>query len=826
MVFNNQLSILTVIMNKIYRFLIVVAILLIAVGVTRADIVVTLPDTVVSPGTELKIPVRIYGADVDGSPISAADIRFTFDASKLTYLGVTSFYSGLPSNQWIYGGNNGLFSANWIEPNFGTVEIPDGTVLFEVKFTAKPGSCPLVYSFLEFLDASYNAVNATGVNGHYASIQPVVFKVDMRDQVVSASGVHLAGSFNNWNTSTNQMVASGSVYSTSVDLISDSLYTYRFVNGNSSSGYETVPVTCGIVGPGGSLVRSISVNQTGVQLPSVCFSSCDACPPLVNVTFKVDMSTQSVNAQGVHVMGSFNNWSPTSTAMVNLGNGVYGCTVQALNASTIQWRYVNGASSGLAESVPSTCGVAGPGGQLVRSLQLAQNDTILDTVCYSMCSGCPLMVPVTFRVDMSQQTINGNGVHVATSLDGYLPTTNLMTNLGNNVYTYTIEIEEGSFLTYRYVNGNTSSDFEAVPSACGIPDGMGNLVRSITIGQSPVIIDEVCFGSCTDCVSNPDMVDVTFTVDMSKEVVSADGVYLKGDFNGWSANSNQMISVGNSRYMTILSISKNTPVRYRFANGFGANTDEIVPTACGFNGISGLLEREVVLSENDTILPEVCFSRCDLCPLTPRYNVTFQVEMDLTTVSPFGVHLSGNFNEWSTTADQLTNTIGHVYSITMPIDSGLLCYYRFTNGVLGSDMEVVPAECGSIYNGSDLARSFIIKKDTILSGVCFGHCVPCSGVSINETELDENAINLYPIPACNDLNIGFTGIDNADVTIRISDVIGRVVLMMDRNSIEDDLVLTVPLNDLFDGVYITEIIIRQRDGRTIRKVARVLKQCN
>ncbi len=826
MVFNNQLSILTDIMNKIYRFFIVVAILLIAVGVTRADVVVTLPDTVVSPGTELKIPVRIYGADVNGTPISAADIRFSFDASKLTYLGVTSFYSGLPSNQWVYGGNNGLFSANWIEPNFGTVEIPDGTVLFEVKFTAKPGSCPLIYSFLEFLDASFNPVTATGTNGHYASIQPVVFKVDMRDQVVSASGVHLAGSFNNWSTSANLMVAAGTVYSTSIDIIADSLYTYRFVNGNSSSGYETVPVLCGVAGPGGAMVRTLSVNQTGVQLPGVCFSSCDPCPPQVNVTFKVDMSMQSVNAQGVHVMGSFNNWSPTATTMVNLGNGIYGCTFQALASSTIQWRYVNGVTSGLAESVPSSCSVVGPGGQLVRSLQLAQTDTILDTVCYSMCSNCPVMVPVTFRVDMSQQTINGNGVHVATSLDGFLPTTNFMTNLGNNVYTCTIEIEEGSFITYRYVNGNTTVGFETVPVACGIPDGLGNLVRSATIGSTPVNIDEVCFSSCTDCVSNPDMVDVTFTVDMSKEAVSADGVYIKGDFNGWSSTANQMVLVGDNRYMTILPTPKNSSLRYRFANGSGANADEEVPVACGFNGTSGLLERETVTSENDTILSEVCFNRCSACPVTPKYNVTFQVEMDLTTVSPFGVHLSGNFNEWSTTADQLTNTIGKVYSITMPIDSGLLCYYRFTNGVVGSDMEVVPAECGSIYNGSDLARSFIIQKDTILSGVCFGHCVPCSGVSINETELNENAINLYPIPGCKDLNIDFTRIAGAEVTIRISDVVGRIVYLMDNNSIVETPVLTISINNLHDGIYVTEIILRMKDGRVIRKVGRVLKQCN
>ncbi len=62
------------------------------------------------------------------------------------------------------------------------------------------------------------------------------------------------------------------------------------------------------------------VFQTGIlqfhpkiqPLPVVCFGSCDPCVTVtyVDVTFRVDMSEQTVAPEGVHIAGGFQGWNP------------------------------------------------------------------------------------------------------------------------------------------------------------------------------------------------------------------------------------------------------------------------------------------------------------------------------------------------------------------------------------------------------------------------------------------------------------------------------------------------------------------------------------
>lgn len=133
-----------------------------------SQITVSLPALAVSQGSTISVPVILSGASETGSPISAADIRFTFDPAVLTFTGFTNFYTSMPSSQWFYSGNNttGLVSANWIEPSLLTLSVPDGTTLYEVNFTYNGGNSPLHFSFTEFTDASYNTILTIPVDGN------------------------------------------------------------------------------------------------------------------------------------------------------------------------------------------------------------------------------------------------------------------------------------------------------------------------------------------------------------------------------------------------------------------------------------------------------------------------------------------------------------------------------------------------------------------------------------------------------------------------------------------------------------------------------------
>ncbi len=770
---------------------------------SRADILVTIPSLTAVPGTTVTYPVKIYGAGSSGTPISACDIRFTFDTARLTYTGVSNFYAQMPANQWFYGGFNGLFSANWIEPNLNTVAIPDGTTLFEVKFTAKPGACPLPFSFLEFLDANYDNIPCSGQNGHYASIQQVTFQVDMRDQTVGAAGVQLAGSFNNWSpTATPMTNTGGSIYAATLSLISDSAFTYRFVNGNTTAGYEIVPAACGVPASGGLFNRSVTVPAGNSNLAAVCFGSCEPCPPMVNVSFRVDMSQQSINPQGVHVAGDFNTWNTSSHPMSNLGNHVFGRTIQAIPGTTLQFKYVNGNTAAGYELVPASCGVSGSGGTYNRYITIGNADTTLSEVCFSSCTDCPQLISLTLKVDMNETTVSPNGVHVAGSFNNFSPNATPMTNQGNNVFIATIDVWENDFVTYRFVNGNTTAGFEAVPEACGIPSGTGGFDRYLQMGTVAVIAPEVCFSSCTDCTGNPDEVAVTFKVDMAQQNIASAGVFLAASFNNWSTSANQMIHLGNKVYSATINLLKNTEVRYRFVNGNTAAGYETVPDACGTPGTSGGNERALSVPEQDIILPEVCFAMCEDCPPAQLYEITFRVDMSKQTVGVFGVYIAGDFNAWNPASTQLIyNPISQFYEKTLLLEQGTTVLYRYVNGNSTAGLELVPAFCGIPYGSGELARQHMVNGNAQLEGICFADCYPCD-VSVPEFSGREGFGMAYPNPASQTLYIPVSVSAGKPASLQITDVSGRVVVHQDILCSPSTQLLRIDTSGLKPGFYL------------------------
>ncbi len=107
--------------------------------------------------------------------------------------------------------------------------------------------------------------------GHYL----IRFRVDMQNETVNASGVHVGGSFQGFSATKNHMysfdqkVYEHIIFVDSTDLIQ----TYKFANGNTSGAYETVPGACSVFGN-----REVAIIGDSM-LTIVCFSSCVACVP-------------------------------------------------------------------------------------------------------------------------------------------------------------------------------------------------------------------------------------------------------------------------------------------------------------------------------------------------------------------------------------------------------------------------------------------------------------------------------------------------------------------------------------------------------------------
>jgi len=324
-------------------------------------------------------------------------------------------------------------------------------------------------------------------------------------------------------------------------------------------------------------------------------------------------------------------------------------------------------------------------------------------------------VEVTFRVDMQNETVATEGVHMAGSFPAPLPTWNpagisLTPPSVGFVYDTTIEMTVGYYLEYKFVNGDAWGEDEWVNGPCS--PGNGN--RMFTVPANDTVLEAVCYGSCLPCIL-PD-VDVTFQVDMSNETVTGD-VYLAGSFNSWNTTANPMTPIGNDIYQLTLTLGGGSYQEFKYLNG---SNYETVPPECGVGGYSN---RHLTVPSTITTLDLVCFGSCDPCSTSSDINVTFQVDMSQAdSISAQGIHIAGGFQGWDPGATEMTHIGGGIYSFDTVLQSGSYHEYKFINHNTWAGSENVPWYCNN--NGSRFLT--VPESDTILPAFCFSSCLVCN----------------------------------------------------------------------------------------------------
>lgn len=440
----------------------------------------------------------------------------------------------------------------------------------------------------------------------------------------------------------------------------------------------------------------------------------------VEVTFRVDMQEQTVPAEGVHLAGSFQaplpTWDPAGIALTEpfLGS-IWEITLTLSAGEIIEYKFINGNAWGQDESVSGPCSP----GNTNRVVTIPSSDTLLTAVCFGSCSPCVLpQVDITLQVDMTNETVSLDGVHVAGSFQGWDPAATELLPVGDNVYAVTVSMGIGEYVTYKFINGNAWGTpgvaQEIVPSDCGVDDGSGGYNRYLTVPGTNTTIDEVCFGSCVPCAGT-NFSDVTFVVDMTNEIVPPEGVHIAGSFNGWNASSDILTDNGDGTWEYTGNFQEGITIEYKFINGDAWGLDETVPQVCAQNG-----NRYLLIPIDNTVLPTVCFGKCNDCN-PPLYDVTFSVDMSEQIVSPDGIHLAGSFQGWDSTATVMTDMGNNIYQSTFQIGEGDYHEYKFINGNTWAAAEFVPGECSWFGNRWLVGPS----ANTVLDPVCFGSCDVC-----------------------------------------------------------------------------------------------------
>jgi hypothetical protein len=607
----------------------------------------------------------------------------------------------------------------------------------------------------------------------------VTLEVNMSEQTVSAAGVHVAGNFQGWDPAATPMLdADGDgIYSVTVTVDENSNLLYKFINGDTYDGVESVPGVCGLPDGLGAFNRVVETGTIDIAVPAVCFGACVNCmvePVFVDVTFRVNMANETVSTDGVFYVGDLQGWVPGDSPMTDDdGDGIYEITLSAEVGSVAQFRFLNGNDWPFSETVPADCGVDDGFGGMNRSFLVGEIENVYGPICFGSCTDCepivePTTVNVTFQVNMANETVSPIGVFVAGSFQGWTPGTTELTDAdGDGIYTYTAAIEANTTIAYKFLNGNVwGTPEETVPAECGVDNGLGGFNRGLMVPANDTILGVVCFGTCEDCLPQT-LVIVTLQVDMSNQTVSGDEVYVAGSFNGWNATESLMIALGNGIYQLPIAVNSGETVSYKFING---TTWESVPADCGVADGFGGFNRSFTAPASNIEYEAICFNECAACVVVPTVSLTLTVEMTEVTVSPLGVHVAGTFNDFSPTTTTMEEISPALYRVTVEVGQNEQVFFKFINGNDFTAAESVPFECGIDDGFGGYNRSVTTNTNNVnMPTVCFSSCAPCF-MSVNETRVDGPMV--YPNPARDQVRVSS---DKALGNLTVVDARGSVV---------------------------------------------------
>jgi hypothetical protein len=243
----------------------------------------------------------------------------------------------------------------------------------------------------------------------------------------------------------------------------------------------------------------------------------------VDVTFKIDMSGQTISADGVHVVGSINGWNTSSTTLVKEGStDIYAVTIE-LSTGWHEYKFLNGNTWGTEEQAGYPC--APSNGNRFLYINDSGMAVTLATVPFGGCNSVATSFEVTFNANMSEESaVSGNGVHVAGPFNGWNPGNLALPLVNNEIHSGTFRLPTPSnypvTFEYKYLNGNTWGTEETPDASCST---VTNTNRLVTVSNSGENLNDV-FNGCNFALGlNDEVLSESLSIYYSKN----DGLVLK-----------------------------------------------------------------------------------------------------------------------------------------------------------------------------------------------------------------------------------------------------------------------------------------------------------
>ena len=527
----------------------------------------------------------------------------------------------------------------------------------------------------------------------------------------------------------------------------------------------------------------------------------------VNVTFRVDMQ----NVTGFttpEVNGTFNGWCGNCNPMTDAnGDNIWEVTLP-LSAGSYEYKF-SADSWGSQENLTpgSSCTVTNFG-YTNRSLAVSTSDIVLPVVCWGSCSSCTNVYPVTFQVDMTQQTgfttpeVNG-------SFNGWCGSCTPMTDANaDGIWQTTVFLAPGTY-EYKFSADGWGSQENLTPGSSCTVTNFGYTNRSLTVGNAAQTLSPVCWGACVACNAVVPSYNVTFQVDMT-QTTGFTTPELNGTFNNWCGNCNQMTDAnGDGIWEITLSLQAGS-YEYKFAYDNWAGSEQLnAGSSCTVTN-GGYTNRALTVSSN-TVLAPVCFGSCSACVVAVPgctdntaanynpaattnngsclYNTTFNVDMNCAGVNFTNVYVTGPWCQWcgADTYNLLTDSNGDgIYTGTVQLAAGLVEYKYMVDNWSSQENLIDDMQAGGTCAPVTDYSNYANRQGTIGSTFndVYGRCSACPAAVYNITfQVDMTQQTGFSTPAINGNFNGWCGACNP-MTDANGDGIWEITLALAAGSYE------------------------------------------
>lgn len=220
------------------------------------------------------------------------------------------------------------------------------------------------------------------------------------------------------------------------------------------------------------------------------------------------MDTFTVDTGGVHVTGNFQDeagfaadWDPGTTGMTQdvADPSIYWIVVDIPAFQVYEFKFVNGIFGYQQEFVPveSRVNYNFIDSRWIYIDSLANDTTEWGAIRYAGNAPAGKSL-IRFYVDMANETVSPNAVHVATGMNSWSTTDARMHSFDGDVWEYITYVDSGLSVAreFKFLNGNTSGNYEALAGWCA--NGNGN--REV-IAPRDTMLPVVCYTFCASCAT-------------------------------------------------------------------------------------------------------------------------------------------------------------------------------------------------------------------------------------------------------------------------------------------------------------------------------------